>query len=122
MSVWSATGSRLIEEVDVRKLMALLVLLVALLVCTLTPGTPVNNDPSPAAEVAGIHLTTAVSHSRGTLAVVAAAVGMIVTITLACTAGGVELHERRSKAGWGTPRSLLRAWSGDTRGPPLRAS
>lgn len=105
-----------------RKLMALMVLLVALLVCTLTPGTPVNNDPSPAAQVAGIHLTTAASHSRGTPGVVASAVGLIVMVALACTALRVELHERRGEVARGTPRSLLRAWSGDTRGPPLHTS
>lgn len=107
-----------------RKMMALAVLLLALLVCTLTPGTPVNNDPSPAAEVAGIHLTTPVTHARSTLAVVAAAVGLIVAFAFAfgCVAARYELHERRSMAIGRTPRSLLRAWSGDTRGPPVLAS
>lgn len=109
-----------------RKVMALAVLLLALLVCTLTPGTPVNNDPSPAAEVAGIHLTTPVSHARSALGVVTAALGLIVVLALAfsfaCVAARCELHERRSKAVGRTPRSLLRAWSGDTRGPPVLAS
>lgn len=105
-----------------RKMMALAVILLALLVCTLTPGTPVNNDPSPAAEVAGIHLTTPVTHARSTLAVVAAAVGLIVIVAFAWLAARYELHERRSMAIGRTPRSLLRAWSGDTRGPPVLAS
>ena len=105
-----------------RKLMALAVLLVALLVCTLTPGTPVNNDPSPAAEVAGIHLTTAASQHRGTPGVVAGVVGLIVLIALLGTAARSERRERRFDDHRGTPRSLLRAWSGDTRGPPLRTS
>lgn len=53
-----------------RRLVLGLVILVALSVCCLIPGTPVNNDPSDAARTAGIHLAT---HAPARAAVEAAA-------------------------------------------------
>lgn len=96
-----------------------LAILCALLVCTLIPGTPVNGDPSPAAETAGIHLTTPVAHARVVTQQAAQLFAVIVAVATLLVAVGrrpIALPIGRTRRV--VPRSLLRSWSGDRRGPP----
>lgn len=105
-----------------RKTMLGLTILLALVLCTLVPGTPVNNDPSPAAKTAGIHVTTPVSHSRTTQLAAAPLLAAVVAVAvfLLSRSDGPTVVVRADRSGH-LPRSLRRAWSGARRAPPLGA-
>lgn len=99
-----------------------LLLLAALLVCTLIAGTPVNNDPTPAARTAGIHLTTPTAHARSASAVLAS---MLPSLALLVAIGLLLRRSpsvgRRTDLASPLPRALLRTGYGGRRGPPLFA-
>lgn len=105
-----------------RRMFVGLAILCALLFCTLIPGTPVNGDPSPAARTAGIHLTTPASYAR----VVTQAVGELMAVLVALATLLVAVWQQPAvlslvRTRRVVPRSLLRSWSGDRRGPPISA-
>lgn len=97
-----------------------LLLLAAILVCTLIAGTPVNNDPTPAARTAGIHLTTTAAHARTASAVLASMLpSLTVLVTIVLLALRSPIVGRRADRVTPLPRALLRSRSGGRRGPPL---
>jgi hypothetical protein len=98
------------------------VLLLALAWCTLVPGTPVNNDPSPAAATAGIHLTTPAAYH---VAVAALELVGLALLTLVLVAGApvvrtAVVSRRRRPESDPIQRLLLRAGVAWRRGPPRR--
>lgn len=101
-----------------RRTSAIVFLLAALLVCTLIAGTPVNNDPSPSAQTAGIHLTTSPGHASGQhLPVPSVLTILLVAVVLAAGPVGSVRTRRRGGADHAL-RSLVRSRSGTLRGPP----
>lgn len=101
-------------------------ILAAVLFCTLVAGTPVNMDPSPEAQIAGIHLTTPPSVPRTAPGAVGSVFALwlvaVTTVIGAHGARGAQLATRRADPGGSAPRSLLRSRSGTRRGPPSVAS
>lgn len=97
-----------------------LIVMTALAICTLIPGTPVNNDPSPQATTAGIHLTPPAAHRVEAAAAspLRALVAIVVAIALAVTGMRVlrldPSAERTRSSG-----SQLHARTRRRRGPPL---
>lgn len=102
-----------------RRLVLGLVILVALSVCCLIPGTPVNNDPSDAARNAGIHLTSQVPPRAS----VAAPASFLAAFTIALAfitvrRRGVDVRPHRRVA---VLRSVDLIDVGRRRGPPALA-
>lgn len=103
-----------------RQLLGLIVL-TAVLLCCLAAGTPVNNDPSPAAEVAGIHLTAHPSVARAAAADVAPLLARsMVAALLGATTYLVVVGVRRLLVD--PLDELVWARSGTRRGPPFARS
>jgi hypothetical protein len=106
----------------VRKQMLGLTALLAILLCCLVAGTPVNNDPSPAAEVAGIHLAAQPSLARVAAASTSPAPSRTtVAVLFAVTVHLVVIGVRRGRI-VAPLDELVWAQSGARRGPPLAAS
>lgn len=109
------------RDVVCRRLLGL-VALAAILLCCLMAGTPVNNDPSPAAEVAGIHLAPHPVPVRAAVTQVAPPlVGSTFAGLLAVAVSLVVLHVRGDRQA-ASPDDLIWARSGTRRGPPFARS
>ncbi|MBX3284291.1 MAG: hypothetical protein R2746_02775 [Acidimicrobiales bacterium] len=99
-----------------------LLLLTALLTCTLIAGTPVNNDPSPAARTAGIHLTTTSAPARAAQTALASMLpSLLALVAIVLIARRNPIRGRRADRVTPLPRALLRSRAGERRGPPLFA-
>lgn len=100
-----------------------LVLLAAILVGVLIAGTPVNQDSSPEAARAGIHLTVpptarAAAHSAVDRVL---PLTLLLLIVLAMGAVGASGDDRRSPRVGSLSRSQLLLRSSARRGPPVVA-
>ncbi len=101
------------------KLLAVL-LLAALAWCTLVPGTPVNNDPSPAAVRAGIHLAPPAPPHVGAVAIALAALALRILIrTVAVVPAVAVVSPMRRRPEADPVRRLVQRGGGSARrGPP----
>lgn len=100
-----------------------LVALSAILFCCLIAGTPVNNDPSAAAEVAGIHLSPQPSQARtsSALEVVLAAATLVLVVAMVLRPYAASIVLRRWQLDHRLPPWLRAPRGVDRRGPPLLA-
>ena len=96
-----------------------LLVLAALLLCCLIAGTPVNNDPSPSAEIAGIHLSPQPSVARAAVADVAPFVAAIMTALFVVAAARIALDLAPRSRPDASCSALLWRRSCLRRGPPL---
>lgn len=97
-----------------------LVVLAAVLLCCLVAGTPVNNDASPAAEIAGIHLSAQPTAPRIVGSGSTSPVPMI-AVVLIVAAASCAVSSRIRREVTGAPIcDLLWSRSHSRRGPPIR--